>query len=414
MADVNTKPTHQAGDLNGQTERRDRTPLILQALGIGRKEWQYITKPQLDALNQPGQSPHIRIWSVGIQHSIAYGRECAVKQVPVDKVKKWMEILGEGTWLDEQGQPTGTYKLVPLSPSDIGKLTNPPLSKSEMTSGIDRLEREGLARQENQARGTIRLLFYVRPRKALPNLVQELDNQNEECDANRVLTPQESMIALVARIRKSYLPKLSLEAVPLPPDLVGNQDNQKIIEEDAKAALEVGVLDFQRRCRERLVVWEANRLVVKNGDAYKEESFSKRDTLNGQYSIPETVSSSSALPLVDNQKAEEEDHWQKFKNTYPTKRLDEAKAKSLFDQLSSAEQISAVTALRERYTGCERWLDRAGQWIPFASTFLRARAFDFDPPARMRKAQSRAEEVEQRHELNQARIEAALRKEKTK
>lgn len=79
------------------------------------------------------------------------------------------------------------------------------------------------------------------------------------------------------------------------------------------------------------------------------------------------------------------DTFAQFKAAYPKHRLDEAKAKALFKALPPAAQKRALSGLLNVYLTCQRWQDAGGKWIPFASTFLRDKAYDADPPPRMEK-----------------------------
>jgi hypothetical protein len=82
-------------------------------------------------------------------------------------------------------------------------------------------------------------------------------------------------------------------------------------------------------------------------------------------------------------KAEEEEErtvpFESFQKLYPHGRLDQAKAKPLFDALTSAERKAALSWL-EQHRDCPRWLDQSGRWIPLSSTFLRERQFLHPPP----------------------------------
>ena len=67
-----------------------------------------------------------------------------------------------------------------------------------------------------------------------------------------------------------------------------------------------------------------------------------------------------------------------FKNLYPAKRFDEAKAKPSFEGLSQSEQDLVIARLPV-FAACEQWI-RNPRFIPFASNFVKRAEYQSDPP----------------------------------
>jgi len=98
-------------------------------------------------------------------------------------------------------------------------------------------------------------------------------------------------------------------------------------------------------------------------------------------------------------KADEEEPYRQFKESYPKDHFDEPKAKPLFRSLSPADQRQALERLRNPYLTCARWQDGHGRWIPLASNFLKDKSYDADPPPKLEKFQSSKKEMAPLDEL---------------
>jgi hypothetical protein len=90
-------------------------------------------------------------------------------------------------------------------------------------------------------------------------------------------------------------------------------------------------------------------------------------------------------------KAEEEDLYSAFKRLYPERMFDDPKARPSFEALTLDEQRKCVERLHI-YLRCERWQDRKGQWVPFASNWLKS--YECAPPPLFHKQDEQQKQAE--------------------
>jgi len=271
---VERKPNGYAGDANGQTERVSQTPPWLQAMAIGDGEWQQITKPQLRALADPKHRrkhpDYIRLWAAGMLASIGYKHECAVKQLPAKDVKPYMEVLRRFPKKEADGTVT-EYALVPKPPIELCNEAG--IDKSNFGRALRELQARGLAEQSGNIKNEVRVTFFARPHEpeaVRTNLVIGCDDQN--------LNPSNKItIAVAARWRKKFFPKLKTSSLPIRLDLVIDPEYQSAVEEGLENLYETVITPEVQKVIESVNQTFAdasasdNQKVIGDTPVYKEE-----------------------------------------------------------------------------------------------------------------------------------------------
>lgn len=121
-----------------KSPHQDRSPEFLLRRGIGEKQWQFITVPQLHWLRRPCQEVKIQVWSLGMEAATGQRSRLAVKM-------------------------DANRKLVPLTIKDIADQLG--LLVRNVSRAIRELEQEGAARRGKGPYDRL-LFFYLRPLKS--------------------------------------------------------------------------------------------------------------------------------------------------------------------------------------------------------------------------------------------------------
>jgi hypothetical protein len=127
---------------------------------------------------------------------------------------------------------------------------------------------------------------------------------------------------------------------------------------------------------------ERSRSENPNTEVYGKSEHEERK-VNTERKLKSSSPSPPSNELSTYPEEEEEQLYMSFKRWYPRNRFDEGNAKPFFERLSLAEQTRAIQRLQQ-YLVCPRWLHQDGQFIPFASNWLKS--YDSDPPPLFIKA----------------------------
>jgi hypothetical protein len=252
-------------------------------------------------------------------------------------------------------------KARPLTPGDVAKQTR--LSNQNVRRALAELERAGLARRvaddgKDLRHGHIRMYCWAYPRPA------------EEGTGS---SPARLLPGWFPVSWEPFKPLINRFKLSLTPDEAAARDyfeEGTVVARNLQEATEVAARFLERVCaRPRL---------------NKEERKGKKVLKERCGPPPPRNDSHTVEPPPA--KAEEEVHalsvessrYARFKAAYPEKRLDEAKAKPIFESLKPAEQDTVLARLPVFQT-CERW-QQTPRYIPFASNFLKEKQYASDPP----------------------------------
>ena len=389
----------------------DMSPAFLLHAGYSHWNWRYATVSQLRFLQRPDQVVRVRIWATILIHA-AIGKRQRLPE----------EEQNPGAWLAlKKNSNSGKYE--PLQPVDIEN----ELNEINRAAGEDPveinsrrefriLEEQGaIARETGRGlHGNVKIFFLLEPgpyrgtpppdedsetAKRTDLSVWRLANSLKTNEIqNEIVIPVQSYIVnkILQTLKKHHveevlsIPDISVRVAAAVGNLPGLRESvhRALFEADLLSDEILNVSKGKADNPDRSVTHGENLAFSREENApYKKGGYKQ-----------EGLSSSSAVKDLYLQKAEEEEDtphssqqslepaappYSEFQKFYPSKKLDDAKARALYNALPPIERRWCFQGLLDHLI-CERWVkslaNNDGKYIPLASTFISRREYAGDPP----------------------------------
>jgi hypothetical protein len=203
-------------------------PAWLEALGVGRGDYLFETKPRLKAvMKSRAFGETARVWACASLFTMGYQQEMAVK-------------MHNG-------------KLVPLAPEDISRLTG--IDKSNVRRGLRNMKAEGMGDVQGSKKGAIRIYSWAVPRPPDPQMVVARDCQNAPpegidpalwklCKRFKISLPEKMVVARDNQIeienavrdleKAEMVVKSALRKLSEPTHHIGKKETERNIEENER------------------------------------------------------------------------------------------------------------------------------------------------------------------------------------